>query len=374
MEPNRYTLGRRTLLVAGASAFLAACSSASKVLPASSVTGAPTTGSAPPDTTTTTTGAPPTQPPTTTEPATTTTLPTPTWPLTGLPQEDTLAGLRPAIAVKLDNHLEARPHAGLNQADIVYEEIVEAQITRFFAIFHSTEAAPVGPVRSARTTDVDLLNQLHRPLFCWSGGNAGVVRAIGGADCESRAHGQRPDLYYRDKERHKRTAIEHTLFLDSTEAVWGTIAPGQGVPAPFFAYHASGEQPAGGTEMAAFSLQMRSVPVRWEWDPRLQLWTRSEYGAPHLDITGAPISTDNVVVQFIGYGTSPVDSRSPEGRSVGSGDAAVFTGGQAFLARWERPDAENPAEFTFADGSPVSLTAGRTWIELAEAGVTRVEA
>ena len=93
--------------------------------------------------------------------------------------------------MKIDNHRDARPHAGLNQADVVYEEIVEG-ITRFFAIFHSTDADPIGPIRSARTTDVDLLNQLNRPLFAWSGGNADVVQRIGNANAVSRAHGQAP--------------------------------------------------------------------------------------------------------------------------------------------------------------------------------------
>ena len=113
------------------------------------------------------------------------------------------------MAVKIDNHPQARPHAGLNQADVVIEEIVEG-ITRFFAVFHSTDAAPLGPIRSARTTDVDLLNQLNKPLFVWSGGNRGVVNAISRANAISIAHGQGPG-YYRDQERRRRADLEHTL-------------------------------------------------------------------------------------------------------------------------------------------------------------------
>lgn len=310
-------------------------------------------------------------PTTVTEAPTTTAAPAPTWPLTGLPQTDPLLALRPAIAVKLDNHKEARPHAGLIQADIVFEEIVEAQITRFFAVFHSTDAAPVGPVRSARTTDVDLLNQLNRPLFAWSGGNRGVVQAIGAANAESRAAGQRPDLYYRDQERHKRTAIEHTLFLKGTQDLWATISPGQGTPSPLFQYRPAGT-PSVGDPSAGFDLNLRSVPVHWTWDAAQGLWLRDEYGAPHTDISGAQISTNNVVVEFIQYGTSPVDARSPQGYSVGSGDAMVFSDGKVQLVHWDRPSADAPATFTTADGSPVLLTPGRTWVELAEAGSSRI--
>ena len=111
----------------------------------------------------------------TTAATTTTVKPVVVAPLTGLPVKNPKVLTRPALVVKIDNHKEARPQAGLNQADIVYEEIVEAQITRFFTIFHSLDASPVGPIRSARTTDVNLLNQLNRPLFTWSVRNAPSV-------------------------------------------------------------------------------------------------------------------------------------------------------------------------------------------------------
>ena len=89
---------------------------------------------------------------------------------------------RPALAVKVDN-LDANgetavPQLGLLKADVVFEEIVEGNITRLVGVFHSQQPGRVGPVRSARTTDVQLLPQLGRPLLAWSGGNAGVVRLV----------------------------------------------------------------------------------------------------------------------------------------------------------------------------------------------------
>ena len=115
------------------------------------------------------------------ETTTTTTIPPVVWPLTGLPGADVPRAALPALVVKIDNHARARPQVGLVQADVVFEEIVEG-ITRFFAVFHSTTADPVGPVRSARTTDIDLLRQLQRPLFAWSGANNGTIKALRAAD------------------------------------------------------------------------------------------------------------------------------------------------------------------------------------------------
>ena len=291
-------------------------------------------------------------------------------PLTGLPVTDAAMLTRPALAAKIDNHTDARPHAGLNQADIVYEEIVEG-ITRFFAIFQSQDAAPLGPVRSARTTDVNLLNQLNRPFLVFSGGNAKVVAAINGANAEIRAHADKYG-YYRDSERRDRTAVEHTLLLESTAKIYETRTETQGAPSPFFAYRADGAAVTGGRGITSVDLNMNSVKVTWSWTGTQ--FIRSEYGEPHVDTAGAPISAENVVVQFCDYKRSAADPKSPEAITVGSGDALIYTDGQELLARWDRPDAAAPAVFTLPDGSPVELTPGRTWIELAQGGTTPVTA
>jgi len=113
----------------------------------------------------------------TTVPETTTTVPVPRMPLTGQPVVDEAIAVRPAIAAKIDNHPGARPQTGLNEADIVYEENVE-KWTRFAVVFHSQGADPVGPIRSGRSQDINILTSLNRPLFLWSGGNAAVTSLI----------------------------------------------------------------------------------------------------------------------------------------------------------------------------------------------------
>ena len=106
---------------------------------------------------------------------TTTTIPPMLAPLTGLPVSTLIT--RPALAVKIDNHPKARPQWGLNQADVVYEENVE-MLTRFAAVFHTNDSDPVGPIRSGRKQDIDLLEPLNSPLFAWSGGNAEVTNLV----------------------------------------------------------------------------------------------------------------------------------------------------------------------------------------------------
>src|SRR4051795_9013931 len=117
---------------------------------------------------------------TATEPTTTTTAP-PTAtlaPLTGLPLEDASKATRVALIVKLDNANEARPQAGLIEADVVFEEQVEGGITRLAAVFQSNDASPVGPIRSVRTTDINIFSALNKPMLGYSGGNKIFVAAL----------------------------------------------------------------------------------------------------------------------------------------------------------------------------------------------------
>ena len=353
----------RALALSMAAAALAACSSGGAASP--DTTEAPATTEAPPVTLgSTTTAATTTTIATTTTAPTTTAAPAPTSPLTGLPPLNEQVLARPAIVVKIDNHPDARPQAGLNQADIVIEEQVEG-ITRFFTIFQSADAGPVGPIRSARTTDVNLLNQLNRPLFVWSGGNRNVVRAIGGANAESRAPGQAPG-FYRDSARRRRAAIEHTLMNEGTATLYTTVQAGQGAPFPFFSYRPAGT-PSSGSPATNIDTTMNSVPLHWTWDPAQAKYVRNEYGRPHLDAAGAPVTAENVVFQFVPYRQSPADANSPEAVSVGEGDAMVFSDGKVTLGHWSRPDAARPATFTDPAGQPI-LAHARPHLDRARPG------
>jgi Protein of unknown function (DUF3048) N-terminal domain len=166
-------------------------------------------------------------------------------PLTGLCATDPASATRPALVVKIDNQREALPQTGLNEADIVYEELVEG-ISRFAVVFQSQTAAavgdsaPVGPIRSARTSDIDIVAALGKPLFAWSGGNNIVMSAVRSARVNDVGFSfkSREGGYYRDKGR----KAPHNLYAN-TKSLFLLAKPDQAPPAPLFAYRAAGEQP-----------------------------------------------------------------------------------------------------------------------------------
>jgi hypothetical protein len=306
--------------------------------------------------------APTTTEGTTTTIATTTTAPLPVAPLTGVAGDYGDRLNRPAIYVKIDNHEQARPQAGLNEADLVIEERVEGNITRLAAVFHSTDADPVGPVRSTRSTDIDLAALFGRPLYASSGGNDHVLALLRKANVVDVGHNQGGAAFYRQSGR----AAPHNLFT-STEGLRAKAGETPPAPAPIFTYRAAGAPlavgavPAGGVRLSFGGAEIS----RFTWDAATETWLRNQSGTPHLDAAGRQAAPRNVVVLEIQY-TSGISK--PHGVTTGEGRALVFTAGNVIEGRWVRPGAGDPLRLLGPDGLPIALTPGQTFLELPSAG------
>jgi hypothetical protein len=303
--------------------------------------------------------------PSTSARATTTTAePQPAFPLTGLPAEDPVLALRRALVAKIDNHPLSRPQTSLDLADIVFEENVEG-ITRFAAVFHSVDPEIVGPVRSGRTQDIGLLSSLASPLFVWSGGNGAVTAAINASTLVNRGPND-AQAYFRSSERR----APHNLYAD-TSAIWMT-APAEPSPPPAqFDIREPGDEPTASgdtTASAGVRVSMTGVRVQWEWDAGTRRYLRSQDDQPHVVTDDKRVDTDNVVVLFVEYRPSPADRRSPEAQTTGSGEVWVYSAGTRTVGTWQRADITSPWELVDADGDPIRLVAGRTWVQLASAG------
>ncbi|MBI4885019.1 MAG: DUF3048 domain-containing protein [Actinobacteria bacterium] len=302
---------------------------------------------------------------------TTTAAPGPVYPLTGLPVTDEAAAARPALVVKIDNHKSARPQSGLNEADIVFEEIVEVQ-TRFAAVFHSQGSDPVGPIRSGRTQDVDLLGSFNRPLFVWSGGNRGVVRAIHASDLIDLS-AQLTATYvgggfYRNSDRQG----PHDLYAQSS-LLW-TLAPPEAGPPPAQFHYRAADDVVAGEASAGVDLVMDNLDVGWRFDTTAGAYLRTTEGQPHDDAASGQVNCANVIVMVVDYRRSSADANSPEAQTIGTGEVLVFASGNVVRGTWTRTDRLSPIVLTDATGEVIALTPGRTWIELAKVDTYTVAA
>ena len=310
---------------------------------------------------------------TTTTEATTTTVPAPVpvFPLTGLPVDGSANALRPALIVKMDNvEPKARPQAGLNQADVVYEERVEGSVTRLLTIFHSTDAAPAGPVRSARTSDIGIFSALNRPYFAWSGANANFAQQIREANVNDVGVDRATAEYTRDRNR----PAPSNLMLRSTEAALALPSEGSAPPPLLFTFRTPTQaqahlEPVAGVAVN-YGFSAGSAPVEYRWNGTG--WARTQKGTAHVDAAGVQVAPENVIIQFVVYASSGVNDQFgkpiPEAQLVGEGDVWVLTAGGIVLGRWQKPSLEAVTTYTDFDGNPIGLTPGRTWVALPSRG------
>jgi hypothetical protein len=296
-------------------------------------------------------------------------------PLTGLPLADPARASRPALVVKIDNAPKARPQVGMNQADVVIEEKVEDGVTRFFTIFHSTESDPVGPVRSARTTDIILASAMHRPLFAYSGTNATFQEQVNRAPLVDVGINAMPGAYFRQSGR----PAPYNLF-SRTSALWQHAAPQSSAPPALFPFRAGGQPAAGGSPGAGVHIEFVgkhiTTVVDYAWDAGSGTWRRVENGTPHNDGAGVQVAPKNVVVQLVQYkDTGQVDRSGtsvPEAELVGNGEAWILTDGKVVKGTWSKPTPEAVTAYNGPDGKAVPLTPGQTWVELAPVGSARL--
>jgi hypothetical protein len=280
--------------------------------------------------------------------------------------------------VKIDNAdgsgSVARPQLGLNQADVVYEEMVEGSVTRLAAIFHSDDSDPVGPVRSARTTDVAVFSPLNRPLFAWSGANADFAAIIRGSNLVDVGYDAATGAYTRRNESGH--IAPHNLY-SSTPALFALAPPDSVSPPALFQYRAAGEAvSATGTPVGSVNLVFGggagSAPVDYFWNPVKGGFDRNQKGTPDVDETGLQVAPQNVVVLFVDYhDTGYVDVSGapvPEAQLVGSGECWVLTNGTLVKGTWNKTAPEAVTTYTDAAGAPIKLTPGKTWVELAPIG------
>jgi len=293
-----------------------------------------------------------------------------TYPLTGLPATDAATAGRPALNVKIDNVAAARPQAGVDAADIVYEEVVEGGLTRLLAVYQSADTDSIGPVRSVRPTDPNLAAPFGG-VFAYSGGSErfdALIRATAGLTIASADEDGTP---YVNRGPH---SGDHTTYT-STAALYAKVAPGASPPPAFSPFLRDGEAfaPAGATPASSLALVVGTQPVGFDFDAATKTWKRTNNGRPDLLQNGAQVEATNVIVQFVPYNavegaTDTTGAQVFEAELIGSGEALILSDGKSITGRWTKSSTTAMTTYTDGAGSPIALLPGRTWVELPEPG------
>lgn len=280
--------------------------------------------------------------------------------LTGLPGTD-----GPILVVKIDDTAPAHPQIGLSEADVVYIEQVEGGLTRLAALYSSTIPELVGPVRSARISDIELLSQFGKVGFAFSGAQRKFLPVIAAAnlfDVGAMRYG--PQYYANDPQR----VAPYAMILKSKDL----LSKAQENGASFALSKSAGwnfGKPATNLK------KITSARVTWpansydiSWSESENRWLLSHNGQPNLDSTGYHLGPKTFVVQIVSITDSiysdKVGGITPLSKTVGSGECYILRNGGYVRAKWSRPTEADGTTFTNFKGEELTFDRGQIWFAL----------
>jgi Protein of unknown function (DUF3048) N-terminal domain/Protein of unknown function (DUF3048) C-terminal domain len=267
-------------------------------------------------------------------------------PLTGGTVSD-----HPVVAAKVENIAAARPQVGLSQADITFIQEVEGAQTRLLVVYHSRFPKRVGPIRSARSTDVQLLPLFGRPGLVYSGANSSVQRKLDNASI----------VPIQRSTRDSRRVAPHNVFVNLDKiAKSKRLAEAKSIGWTF-----NGAAPHGAT---AESVKVRVGRDTFDFRYTSGRYTVSWNGSRYAD-SGTITKADNIVIMKVR--NHPDGNRDVQGApsvlsdTVGTGAVMIYRDGRKIEGRWERTKASAPLEFIGQSGTAIALKPGQTWVALA---------
>ena len=300
-------------------------------------------------------------------PTPTPTLPPILSPLTGL-EVSPAARSRRVVAVKIDNSGGARPQSGLSTAAVIYEHVTEGIVTRYTAFFLDSELERVGPIRSSRFVDRDLVQQFDA-LFAHVGASPPVMR-----DLRNSPAADIDQFFYDETTPYYRISSRPAPFnmyasLPALREVGAKRHPDRREIQGFRFYET---EPDIGplTDLTIPGGPRNAFQAEYEFDAATRRWRRSLGGALDIDAhTGDALAFENVIAQWVPARVTQYDEDHLGNKSVwigttGEGPVSVFRDGARLDGTWRRPSETDVTEFLDPDGSPIELRPGRTWIHL----------
>lgn len=275
-------------------------------------------------------------------------------PFTGEP----VKSLGPVLAVKIDNLAAARPQTGLARADVVYVLQVEGGLSRFLAVYSSHDPPVIGPVRSAREDDLQLLRQFGRPAFAYSGAHPQLLPIVERARIVDLYSG-RVGGYYRDSSRY----APHNLYARTSQL----LAEMRGASTAHDIGFRFGPAPAGGTPTTVKSVSYPAASYNFRWSASAGRWLVWMDGSRAMTTDGGQLGAPTVVIQYTKVGVARFlewGGPAPYSHSTGAGRAVVLRDGKAWTAHWSRPHGSDGTTYTTDSGQRMTFARGQVWVLL----------
>lgn len=329
---------------------LTACSVAAEVPAESSTTSTPTTSSSTSSSSTTST----------TLESMETSL------INGLPVAEPELLERRVLAVKIDNHPRATPQSGIDQADMVIEILVEG-VTRFLTLWHESDSDYLGPNRSGRPTDGELLAAFPEPTFVISGAQAWVQNLIRSKDVNLIKETSNGTFRISSRSAPHNLYVDTFVLRETADANEFADTPPEG---PLWSF---GPMPADARPASSVDVEFNASRVYWDWDDSQGLWLRRAYNEESTyrnedgteERIGVPVLIALYVDQYLASpGGGQSGSSLPSSHTTGSGRAFVFADGKVVEGTWERPSEDEWFTLTDENGEVMMVPPGKSWVSL----------
>ena len=273
----------------------------------------------------------------------------------------------PVLVVKIDDTRSARPQIGIEYADVVYIEQVEGGLTRLAAVFSSRIPQRIGPVRSARISDIEIMSQYGKVAFAYSGAQRNMFPVIAAANLQDvGANKLGPIIYPTDPNRIRPYAmvLRADLLLERILEKGYAIDKAKNVGFIF------GVAPVGGVATEKVEISWPGAIYSAAWSQLERRWLLTHNRVINTAESGVILGATTLVVQIVaitdsGYGDK-FGGVTPLSQTIGSGKAYVLRDGKRFLTTWSRPFADSGTTFTLSDGTQMKFAPGQVWVALTD--------
>ena len=293
-------------------------------------------------------------------------------PLAKQPAKNFFTGLagenKQILVVKIDDTNAAHPQIGVESADVVYVEQVEGGLTRLAAIYTSKLPPLIGPIRSARISDIELLAQFGRVGFAYSGAQSKMRPVIAAANLENlSAERNPPSIYGKDPDRPGPVdmILKPDLLLERANA-----NPKIRIETATASVFPFGDAPKGETNTAVAKVKWPSAKYELRWDSTNEKWLIYFNEKPNMAANGEHLYADTAIIQIVSITPSIYGDKfgeiTPFSKTTGSGKAVMLRDGFSYQISWQRNLETDVTTWKSADGGVANFKPGRTWIFLTD--------
>jgi hypothetical protein len=267
------------------------------------------------------------------------------------------------FAVKFDDTSAAHPQDGVESADIVYITEVEAGFTRLMGIYSSNYPEVLGPIRSARISDLSILGEYGKIGYLYSGAQSKMRPVISAANLVNlSAERNPPSIYFNEPSRRSPYSmmVRPNLLLEKAGDVELAKEPGW--------QHGARAEDA--KKIISAEIEWANASYEAAWSVEEKRFLLKHNGKANIASSGIQLGSPMMVIQMVKISPSEYGDKfggvTPKSEVIGSGHGYLLRNQRVVKVLWNRASLSEPTTWSLEDGSPAYFARGQLWFFLTD--------